>query len=96
MSTPIYATLNNEGMPAPVKGLQPVAQINVVNPTDPTKPGTIGQTNQQIIAAVAGRSTTKALTALSTLTGETVTVDDLNTIINTVNQMISAMKDTTA
>lgn len=29
MSTPIYATLNNEGMPAPVKGLQPVAQINV-------------------------------------------------------------------
>lgn len=96
MSTPIYATINNEGMPAQVKGLKPVAQINVVNPTDPTKPGTIGPTNQQIIAAVAGRETTKALEALSTLTGETVTVDNLNTIINTVNQMIAAMKDTTA
>nr|DAP73488.1 MAG TPA: hypothetical protein [Caudoviricetes sp.] len=83
-------------MPAQVKGLQPVAQINVVNPTDPTKPGTIGSTNQQIIAAVAGRSTTKALAALSTLTGETVTVANLNTIINTVNQIITAMKDTTA
>lgn len=96
MSTPIYATLAGEGMPAPAKGHQTVAHISVVNPTDPTKPGTIGPTNQQIIAAVAGRSTTKALTALSALTGETVTVDNLNTIINTVNQMITAMKDTTA
>lgn len=96
MSAPIYATLSGEGMPAQAKGHQTVAQINVVNPTDPTKPGTIGPTNQQIIAAVAGRSTTKALTTLSTLTGETVTVSDLNTIINTVNQMIAAMKDTAA
>lgn len=96
MSTPIYATLNNEGMPEQAKGLQPVAQISIVNPTDPTKPGTIGPTNQQIIAAVAGRRTTKALTVLSTVSGETVTVDNLNTIINTVNQVIAALKDTTA
>lgn len=96
MSNPIYATLNSEGMPEQSKGLQPVAQISIVNPTDPTKPGTIGPTNQQIIAAVAGRSTTKALTALSTVSGETVTVDNLNTIINTVNQVIAALKDTTA
>lgn len=96
MSTPIYATLNNEGMPEQAKGLKPVAQLSIVNPTDPTKPGTIGPTDQQIIAAVAGRSTTKALTALSTVSGETVTVDNLNTIINTVNQVIAALKDTTA
>lgn len=96
MSTPIYATLDTAGIPEQAKGLQPIAQINVVNPTDPTKPGTIGPTNQQIIAAVAGRSTTQALTALSTLTGETVTVANLNMIINTVNQMIAALKDTSA